>query len=110
MNNDYREVIEETEEEKATSADAESVSAGKDAGLNDIPENTEEITDNVVDEMDSDEDGSPDGTEASCAISVVARRASAARSFRCPEESISAASVCRRRWIRSRMRISPDLI
>ena len=39
MNNDYREVIEDTEDDKATTADAESASAVKDADLNDIPEN-----------------------------------------------------------------------
>lgn len=64
MNNDYREVIEDTEDDKATTADAESVSAVKDADLNDIPENTEAITDNVAYEMDSDEDESSDDADA----------------------------------------------
>ena len=65
MNNDYREVIEDTEDDKATTADAESASAIKDADLNDIPENTEAITDNVAYEMDSDEDESSDDADAS---------------------------------------------
>ena len=64
MNNDYREVIEDTEDDKATTADAESASAVKDADLNDIPENTEAITDNVAYEMDSDEDESSDDADA----------------------------------------------
>ena len=64
MNNDYREVIEDTEDDKATTADAESASAIKDADLNDIPENTEAITDNVAYEMDSDEDESSDDADA----------------------------------------------
>ena len=64
MNNDYREVIEDTEDDKATTADAESASAVKDADLNDIPENTEAITDNVAYEMDSVEDGSSDDADA----------------------------------------------
>lgn len=65
MNNDYREVIEDTEDDKATTANAESASAIKDADLNDIPENTEAITDNVAYEMDSDEDESSDDADAS---------------------------------------------
>ena len=130
MNNDYREVIEDTEDDKATTANAESASAIKDADLNDIPENTEAITDNVAYEMDSDEDESSDDADASEKgedgevipgeddsddyerLCNICRRpeSKCGRSFRCLAESTSAVSVCRRRWIRSRMRIFPASI